>query len=212
MQRELKVKVCGMRQLDNIRELCALPVDFIGFIFYSESPRNIGSEHIKELVFAAIPSLIKKVGVFVNEPIAEVERIVEMLELDYVQLHGSESPEYCSSLKKKGIGIIKTFKPTSDSLKEMQKYVNCCNYFLFDTPTDVHGGSGKKFDWSWLKNYKLSVPFFISGGICPDDVEEIKQLDHPQLYGIDINSRFEIQPAVKNIELIRRFIDEIKFS
>ena len=210
MKDKLKIKICGMREKANIEALVQLPIDYIGFIFYPQSPRFVG-ERIEPSVISAIPKRIKKVGVFVNATIHEVLCKAEENALDCLQLHGSETPDYCNALKEKGFTIIKAFKAEPELLTcETANYRYACDYLLFDTPTPKHGGSGNKFDWQMLKQQKLSLPFFLSGGIAPGDEDSINTLDMKGLYAIDINSRFEIEPGLKNIDLIKNFISQIK--
>jgi phosphoribosylanthranilate isomerase len=206
----LKIKVCGMRDKNNIAALVQLPIDFIGFIFYPPSPRYIG-ETISAEIVELIPSTIKKTGVFVNATIHEVLRVASECKLDSIQLHGGETPDYCNAIREKGYEVIKAFKADLEILTcETAEYRYACDYFLFDTPSQKHGGSGNKFDWSILKQQVLPVPFFLSGGIAPGDEELLKSLDIKGLYAIDINSKFEVSPGIKDVEAIREFIIRLK--
>jgi len=128
----------------------------------------------------------------------------------FVQLHGKEDPSVCRILKKNGLKVIKAFNLNKDfRFRILKDYESAVDYFLFDTKTRVHGGSGKKFDWDILEKYKESTPFFLSGGIKPDDASKIKQIDYPWLYGIDLNSGFEDEPGLKNVDLLKKFLDEL---
>jgi len=196
-----------MREEENIRQLCQLPIHFIGFIFYPKSLRYAGEMPVE--VTRCIPEHIKKVGVFVDAPLDEVQSVFERHRLDLVQLHGTESPEFCYALKRQGIPVVKSFAAVENVLLQCASYQQVCDYMLFDTPTIQHGGSGKKFDWSLLQNRQLPLPFFLSGGIGPDDAGQIKQFCHPQLFAVDVNSRFEIQPGLKDIDLLKRFIEQL---
>ncbi|MEO9477645.1 MAG: phosphoribosylanthranilate isomerase [Cyclobacteriaceae bacterium] len=195
----MKLKVCGMREKDNIGELLLLKPDFIGFIFYAKSPRFVGSFEIPK-----VPKETKKVGVFVNEDESVIMGCVEKHGLDYAQLHGNESVELAKSLKQKGVGVIKVFG-VMDAFpnEEIRPYEDAVDYFLFDTKTPAHGGSGEKFDWSILKSYDSPKPFFLSGGIDVSDLEEIKKMNIEKLEVIDVNSRFEIAPGLKDIEKVK---------
>lgn len=209
----MKVKVCGMRDIDNIAELCNLSIDYIGMIFYSKSPRYVEttpSINIQQLKDITTSSNIQRIGVFVNEDIQYVLDKAKEYQLDYVQLHGNESPEYCKELSK-SISIIKAFSIScSDDFSNIEQYTDFCDYFLFDTKTESYGGSGYKFDWSILNNYTEKTPFFLSGGISLTDVEQIKAMIHPLFYGIDVNSRFESEPSLKDIELLSQFLNKLK--
>ena len=197
----LKLKVCGMREPENIRQLIALKPDFIGFIFYGKSPRYV-SEPDEDL-FSMIPISIKKVGVFVNEDIDAVLRLYEKFGLDYVQLHGDEDLEYSKKLKEQGVGIIKVFRLLDSLPYSISSHSSYADYFLFDTATADYGGSGRHFDWSILKTYNLDTPFLLSGGIESEDVEEIRKMRLEGLVGIDVNSRFELSPGLKDINKLK---------
>ncbi|MDD2244022.1 MAG: phosphoribosylanthranilate isomerase [Dysgonamonadaceae bacterium] len=201
------IKVCGMRDSDNIRAVEELGVDWMGFIFYNKSSRFVSE------VPEYLPLKSKRVGVFVNEALETILQTSSMFGLDLVQLHGNESPEFCETLRTYGLIIIKAFSITDNKEFESEKfkpYESFCDYFLFDTKTELFGGSGKKFNWEILSDYFGNTPFLLSGGISPDDVEEIKSFVHPKYAGIDLNSRFEITPAYKNIKLLQNFIKEIR--
>ncbi len=206
---KLKIKICGMRDQQNIESLVQLPVDYIGFIFYPPSPRYIGDNPDKN-IFKVVPSSIKKVGVFVNAPLNEVLRNAEDFGLNTIQLHGSEIADYCNAIRERGYEVIKAFKAEPVQLTcEATAYRYACDYLLFDTPTPKHGGSGKKFDWEMLKIQKLYLPYFLSGGIAPGDASNIKSLGLKGLYAVDVNSRFEIKPGLKDIALIKKFVFEL---
>lgn len=190
----------------NTTVVAALKPDYMGFIFYPKSPRYAGA-----LDPATLPDQVRRVGIFVNASLSEIERTAERYGLQTVQLHGSESPETCQALREKGYEIIKAFGiATADDLLQTTPYESFCNFFLFDTRTASHGGSGQRFDWRVLDLYNGKTPFLLSGGITPDDTEEILNISHPQFYGIDLNSRFEIEAGLKNTELLERFIKTIR--
>ncbi len=203
------IKVCGMKDPENIRSLTDLPIHFMGLIFYPRSPRYAGDR--EPLMLRVLPDIIRKVGVFVNEAPDIVINHIDRFELNYVQLHGNESPEYIDLLRsKKEVGIIKAFSISGkQDLKAVEMYGDGCDYFLFDTKTPGYGGSGLQFDWNILTEYNGNIPFFLSGGISVADAERIKEIDHPQLYALDLNSKFEISPGIKDISLINQFIKQI---
>lgn len=195
------VKVCGITneaQASAISEF----TDFIGFIFYPKSKRYTPN---------SFPSMAaKKTGVFVNTPIQEVIRMAILEKLQVVQLHGDESPEFCAALQAQ-IPVIKSFGIDADfDFEQLKAYESSVDYFLFDTKTSSYGGSGKSFDWGLLDRYEGKTPFFLSGGIHPELLGEIKKISHPQLIGIDLNSGFELNPGIKTIELLKHFIHEYK--
>jgi len=199
-----------MRDRDNIRELCMLLPDFIGFIFYPGSARYVG-ENPDPDIFRIPATNIGKVGVFVDEDLDNLCFLFEKYHLDLVQLHGSETPEYCFQLFERGIPIIKTHIPTGDNFSaQINNYMEQVKYILFDTPSETYGGSGRKFNWDLTCNYSTPLPFFLSGGIGPDDVELIKGIQHDWFYAVDINSRFEKTPGIKEVGLIKRFIETLR--
>lgn len=196
-----------MRDGENIREVEQLDVDWMGFIFYPKSPRYIGEKP------EYLPANVKKVGVFVNELFDIVLERATQNQLQILQLHGDESPEYCKALREKGFLVMKSFGIATDRpfpSAQVRTYEGVCDYFLFDTKTPLHGGSGKKFNWSILSNYSGKIPFLLSGGISPGDVEAVKAFSHPQYIGIDVNSGFETAPALKEVQLVQSFIERIR--
>ena len=201
-QKHIRLKVCGMRELENIKQLAELNPEYMGLIFYDKSPRFMDRTLLaSDLSF--MPKSIFKVGVFVNEDIANVKTKVIEFNLDLVQLHGSEDVDYCRSCRENTM-VIKAF-PMNDGFEFdfLNQYEDNVDFFLFDTKTKSHGGSGKKFNWSILKHYHLNKPFFLSGGIGEDDLEEINSLELSALFAIDINSRVEIKPGLKDIKKVR---------
>ncbi len=202
------VKVCGMREAENIRAVEALGVDWMGFIFWEHSSRNVCQRP------AYLPEKAKRVGVFVDAPLDVVCQHVETFGLDVVQLHGSESPAYLRDLRNALAGavlIVKAFSiATRDDLLPTSLYEGLADYFLFDTKAQLVGGNGRKFDWSVLAHYDGSTPFLLSGGIGPDDASRLSAFSHPRLAGIDLNSRFEAAPAQKNVELLKQFLYDIQ--
>lgn len=211
MSKELSVKVCGMRQAENIAEVLQLPVDWMGFIFYAKSPR-FAEGALKQGIDHNFTKT-KRVGVFVNAELEEALRILKSYSLDYAQLHGTESPEYCKSLKSAGYGVIKVFSVDSQSdFRETAAYEGLVDIFLFDTKSPQHGGTGQKFDWTVLERYKGKTPVFLSGGLEPEDAQKIKEIamKYPWITGVDLNSRFEIAPGLKDSEKLRTFISALR--
>ncbi|MEI7828177.1 MAG: phosphoribosylanthranilate isomerase [Prolixibacteraceae bacterium] len=207
------VKVCGLRDPENIRQVAAIPgVDLIGLIFYPPSTRYVDSEATADAL-APIAN-VKAVGVFVNEQPEVVIQKAFQYHLSYIQLHGSEKPEYLSNLRTFlpfSIKLIKAFSiKTEEDLLQTSGYKAHCEYLLFDTPTSGYGGSGRTFDWNILQYYTGSTPFILSGGIGPDSHESLLHFHHHLWVGIDLNSRFETAPAVKDVELLSGFIQNIK--
>lgn len=204
------IKVCGMRQSANVQEVARLKPDLMGFIFYPKSKRFVGEDFDPSIVKSVMPE-VQTVGVFVNEEVEKVLSLVRKYSLDFVQLHGNESPASCQAIREKGIKVLKAFCIHNEfDWTALEPYTDSCDYFLFDTSTIDYGGSGVKFNWKILENYKLAKPFVLSGGIGPEDADIIKSIQHPQLAGIDINSRFEVEPGLKNVGLLQTFISKIR--
>ncbi|HCY42074.1 MAG TPA: N-(5'-phosphoribosyl)anthranilate isomerase [Prolixibacteraceae bacterium] len=207
---ELKIKVCGMRDPENVSGVVAVRPNFIGFIFYPKSKRFVGFEPVPEIL-DDIPDSVKKVGVFVDETPEKVLDIYRNWKLDVVQLHGHETPDYCRQIQSSGITVFKAFSvDESFDFTILEAYSTVCDYFLFDTKGQLPGGTGQKFNWQLLDNYNGDVPFFLSGGIGPDDLEAIQNFEHPRWRGIDINSGFEISPALKDVIKVKNFIAEVR--
>lgn len=206
----IRVKVCGLVNPLNIMAVAESGPDFMGFIFYQHSPRYVGEEAESRLVMNLGP-VTKKAGVFVDESIDIIVKISKLTGLDLVQLHGNESSVYCSELRSYGLSVIKAFNIGNEfNFETLIRYQTACDYFLFDTKSEKPGGSGRKFDWGKIDEYSLDKPFFISGGIGPEDVDIIKSITAKGFFGVDINSRFETAPGFKDPELVKTFIGEIK--
>lgn len=211
-----------MRDADNIRDISALGVDMIGLIFYPPSPRYVqqfssGAGIIPDYA----PDMGKtplRVGVFVDDMPQNIVTRVYNYKLDYIQLHGNEPRETLENLRatidpdiKPKIKIIKAISVSSaEDIKKYKEYVGAADLFLFDTKCKTVGGSGELFDWQVLQAYDGDVPFLLSGGIGPDDVERIKNFHHPKCIGIDLNSKFEIEPALKDVEKLKQFLVKVK--
>ncbi len=196
-----------MKFTQNREEVEKLPVDLLGYIFHPPSKRYVGEEPQLGL----FNSGKSKVGVFVDENAFEILGLAKNLGIEWIQLHGKENPQTCRLLKKQGLKIIKAFSVDENfAFHKTLPYEEEVDYFLFDTKTNLPGGSGKKFDWNTLENYAGKTPFFLSGGINPGDVESITTVKHPKLEGLDLNSGFEEEPGLKNIEKLKKFITEIQ--
>ena len=206
----LKIKVCGMLHPGNIRDVAMLSPDLMGFIFYSASSRFAGA-----LDPAVINELrgrnIIPTGVFVDEELPVIKGHIARFGLGAVQLHGDESPAVCQGLREEGVRVIKAFRIGSrKDFDQTRHFSDSCDCFLFDTATALKGGSGRKFDWSILDDYRLDKPFLLSGGIGPNDIENISRVNHPSLAGVDINSRFEIIPGFKDTEKVGKFLSSLR--
>ena len=193
-----------MRDSENIRAIEQTKADLMGFIFHPKSPRFVAS--LPEYM----PKKQKRVGVFVNASLEQILAKAQKFSLEYIQLHGDEPPAFCSELKNRGLKVIRAQRiAIADDIIRAESY-NMADLMIFDTKTELYGGSGKKFNWQLLENYKGCVPFLLSGGIRSDTFEEIKAFFHPQFAGIDLNSGFEISPALKDVGKLNNFIEKIK--
>lgn len=207
----MKLKVCGLTTLEQLQQLQELNIDYAGLIFYDGSKRYA---HEKlELHQTEIQKLqLKKVGVFVNADMGFLKSLILFYRLSAVQLHGNETPELCDELQQ-STKVIKVFR-ISDATKNIdgliQPFQPVCDFFLFDTDTTGYGGSGKRFDWSVLQKASINKPFFLSGGIGPDDMGILQRFSHPFLHAIDINSRFETGPGIKNMNAVKTFVHALK--
>ena len=221
------IKVCGMRDARNIREVSQLGVDMIGMIFYPKSPRyvemqsshaGIIPDYAKEDINIKSSKSPARVGVFVDDMVQNIVTRVVNYHLDYVQLHGNEPREMCENLRltldpdiRPGIKIIKAISVSDASdIQKYKEYVGAVDLFLFDTKCKTVGGSGQQFDWQVLEQYDGEIPFLLSGGIGPDDASRLHAFHHPKCIGIDLNSRFEIEPGVKDVEKLKGFLNEIQ--
>lgn len=202
----MEIKVCGLRELENIRSLISeVNPDWMGLIFYPKSPRYVTEEKAAELK----ESPVKKVGVFVNETIAEILKKVDRFRLSAIQLHGSESADFVKNLAEKTEAELWKVISVGAAIdwQSLEDYLPFVNKFLFDTATAAHGGSGRKFDWEILKTYPFDKGFLLSGGLDEESADEVLALRQqiPQLQGVDLNSKFEKDPGLKNIEKLKNF-------
>jgi phosphoribosylanthranilate isomerase len=209
----MRIKVCGMTQIEQVDKLADLGVTFAGFIFYPKSPRYV----FKHMTTTQIrkENNINKVGVFVNAPVEEVLHMVDECRLHMVQLHGDESPKYCEKIADY-VSVVKAFRLSdNDSVQWMiRPFMDVCDMFMFDTMGAGYGGTGKKFDWNMLQGQTIGKPFFLSGGIEPGDEEKLKTFTTEPvakaLFAIDINSKFELAPGIKELDKVRLFADNLK--
>lgn len=203
----MKVKVCGITTKDDLLALEKLGIDYAGFIFYEQSKRFAGNKADTFLPDNSIK--IKKTGVFVDAPVDQVLSRADRLQLNYIQLHGKESPAYCESIRKK-LPVIKAFNIDEQfSFPSLYDYRSVCDYFLFDAKGKFPGGNNISFNWNLLGAYQLTTPFFLSGGISPQHLPQVLTFSHPAFYGIDVNSGFEISPGIKNIPVLEKFIQHL---
>jgi phosphoribosylanthranilate isomerase len=204
----MKLKICGMKYQENILDVAALSPDYMGFIFYENSPRSI------DTYIPDIPKSIKKVGVFVNESLENVKKKAAQYNLNTVQLHGHEAPEFCRKLKNEGLEIIKVFSIRNEfDFSQLSAYEPFIDFFLFDTKGPNPGGNGFCFDWSVLQEYNSNKPYFLSGGIGVEQLESLKKFKNStaakQCYAIDINSKFELKPGLKDGIKLKNFIQQL---
>jgi phosphoribosylanthranilate isomerase len=209
----MNIKVCGITQFKQLQQLEALNIDYAGLIFYKDSPRYMGGKitgkQVKEADFD-----LKKVGVFVNPGYSELLDAIDEYGLDIVQLHGNETPEMCEDVSGE-VEVIKAFRIEDGAVnidKLVEPYDAVCDFYLFDTAglKESFGGTGQQFDWSILKKAKIEKPFFLSGGIGPDDAQKIKAFKHPDFFAIDVNSKFEMAPGLKDMAAILKFLQAFK--
>lgn len=214
--KQVKLKVCGLTQPGQIQELISMETDFLGFIFYEKSPRYV-LNHLKSEDIAIIGHPAK-VGVFVNENPEKITAIATQAKLDFIQLHGDEDKHFIAELRKTihpKTGIIKVIRTGNQKPEELQTiikdHVSIVNYLLFDTDSKAFGGTGKTFDWNLLNKVEIPLPYFLSGGISEENINNAAML-HQKPFALDINSKFEIEPGSKDLEKIRNFKKEIEKS
>ncbi|HEX8266468.1 MAG TPA: phosphoribosylanthranilate isomerase [Pyrinomonadaceae bacterium] len=203
-----KIKICGMREPENMLEIAQLKPDFFGMIFYPKSPRFVSIEQAEKL-----PEFqnVRRIGVFVDESLEKITEIAERANLSFVQLHGSETMRFCESLKKQNLQIIKVFKVDENfDGEQLKEFETICDYFLFDTKTSQHGGSGHAFDWQILRRFSINKPFFLGGGIGVENAaKSIEACRNLPLFALDINSRAEIAPGIKSPEIIAEIVKSL---
>ncbi len=205
----MMIKVCGMREPQNIEAVARLAPDMMGFIFHERSPRYAGGMPPDAL--DALSPATKRVGVFVDSPQEYILETACKYRLDFVQLHSSETPDMCARLKEVGLGVIKAFGVASrEDVEHAADYEGVCDYFLFDTRSAAHGGTGRAFDHSLLDAYTGRTPYLLSGGLAPEDATRLALQKNPLCAGFDINSRFETAPGIKDPEAIKRFFESMR--
>ena len=196
-----------MREPENIREVLDLQPNYLGFIFYKKSSRYVSSPPPVSPSKGGQEATTKFTGVFVNSDFHFIQNTIKEFNLSAVQLHGKETPEFCQQLKNEKVEIIKVFSVDADfDFGKTKPYELYCDLFLFDTKGKLPGGNGYTFNWEVLEKYNGELPFFLSGGIGLESIESLKKFHHPKLYGIDVNSKFEIKPALKDVEKLQKFI------
>ncbi|MEI7627680.1 MAG: phosphoribosylanthranilate isomerase [Bacteroidota bacterium] len=211
----MRIKVCGMTRPEQVMQLDEMGVEFAGFIFYPKSPRYVFSHMSKEQLKKLKGQQINKVGVFVNTPAEEVLQMVDSCGLYLVQLHGDESPRYCEKISNY-VTVVKAFRMREGEniIWRAKDYQEVCDMFLFDTEGAGYGGTGKKFNWNILKGENVRKPFFLSGGIQPEDVDLLKEFEKESvakdLFAVDINSKFEVAAGLKNMEKVKAFVNNLK--
>jgi len=198
----MKIKVCGLRNPENIKAIAQLEPDYMGFICYEKSPRYV-SETLPQAL-ANVPDRVVKTLVVVNESKEKIEQLITDFGFDAIQLHGDESPEFCDVFKGK-VQVVKAFGIDDNfDFGKLDAYADSVDYFLFDTKTPAYGGSGQTFNWDILDKYTLNKSFLLSGGISLDNLEQIKQIKYPAFYGVDLNSKFEIEPGLKDMQKLEQ--------
>lgn len=206
MAKELLVKVCGMKEEQNILQLLELPIQYIGHIFYRKSARYVG-----DLANITIANGIKKAGVFVNSDFDEIIKAAERFNLNSIQLHGHEPLELATVLKAKDFEVIKAFGIDEDfDWKQLEPYIGHVDYFLFDSKSPAYGGTGVTFNWQKLKEYPFETPYFLSGGLSLENLQEAVNFEDNKLIGLDLNSKFEIEPGLKDIEKLKLALKTIR--
>ncbi len=208
IENKIYVKVCGLNSPENVEQLQNLPIDYFGYVFHAPSKRYAGSEGITNSRLFSVNG--NRTGVFVNAEAEKIKATARQCRLSHIQLHGNEPPSFCQALKNSELRVIKSFRVDADfDFEACSGYVSVCDFFLFDTMGKLPGGNGKKFSWDILDRYRGPVPFFLSGGICPGDEERIAKFEHPFFYGIDLNSRFEDAPGIKNCVKLSNFLTRL---
>jgi phosphoribosylanthranilate isomerase len=204
---DVRIKICGMRDAQNIAAVAAHQPDYMGFIFYNKSPRYVGEEFT---VPSDLPSTIKRVGVFVNATVDEIIAAARRHSLWGAQLHGKETPDECAAVRATGIKVMKAF-PVDETFDfaVTSAYRDAVDFFLFDTKGPLHGGNARRFDWSLLGKYDQSVPFFLSGGLSPENVSEVKHLAGMNLHALDVNSGIESSPGIKDSGRLTDFMNAV---
>jgi phosphoribosylanthranilate isomerase len=201
----LKIKICGMRESENIKQILEFEPDYMGFIFYEKSSRIVTEAQMNEIIKLNFGET-ERVGVFVNESVEKIISFADRGYFDIVQLHGDESPEMVKNLKSEGLEVIKVFSVGEDFDSKILKKYSVADYFLFDTKGKLPGGNGEKFNWNVLEKSKIKKPFFLSGGLAIEDMEIITSLEYKNLYALDFNSKLEVEPGLKDVEKLKKLL------
>ena len=202
----MKVKVCGITSFVQLQQLHQLKVDFAGMIFYEKSARFVGTK-MKDDQSQIKKLSINKVGVFVHANMDAIKKAIEEYGLQYVQLHGNEAPDFCNQVQQLA-SVIKAIRINDETglQEQLEQYQNACDYFLFDTDSKQYGGTGQQFNWALLHTVAVNKPFFLSGGIGVEDMEQLKAFHHADLFAVDVNSKLETAPGIKNMEAVKKFL------
>jgi phosphoribosylanthranilate isomerase len=207
MGKNLKIKICGMREAENIREVEALCPDYMGFIFYPPSPRYVGENFS---IPEDLSDSISRVGVFVNASRDTIMQEVKNHAFSFIQLHGEEPASLCAELQSEGMKVIKVFSIGEEfDFSGLEKYKPHVNYFLFDTKGKFYGGNSETFNWQVLEKYDQEIPFFLSGGLTPDNIQHTSRLHHMNLHALDINSGVEVMPGIKSVPKIEEVLKTV---
>jgi len=210
MGKKLKIKVCGMREAENILEVGMLRPDYMGFIFYPPSPRYVGENFS---IPEDLSKAIKRVGVFVNASRDDIMQQVRKYALTFIQLHGEEPVSLCAELQSEGMKVIKVFSIGEEfDFSGLEKYKPHVDYFLFDTKGKFYGGNSETFNWQVLEKYDQEIPFFLSGGLTPDNIQHTSRLQQMNLHALDINSGVEVMPGIKSVPKIEEVLKIVNHS
>lgn len=208
MNANFQIKVCGMRDPVNVQEVLQLTPDYVGLIFYPASPRYVGE--VDPTLLSLRPET-QRVGVFVNESIENILKQADRFDLDVIQLHGQETPTLCLAIKEAGFRVWKAFGIDSTfNWTQLHPYQDLIEAFLFDTKSPKHGGTGQSFDWQLLQNYPFQVPYYLSGGLNPENLKEACKIKDTRCLGLDLNSGFEVSPGLKSIPILKNTIEFIR--
>lgn len=206
----VKIKICGLKHKTNLFDVVEAGVDYVGMIFYEKSPRFVLDSLYPEDVWF-LPDEVEKIGVFVNATFDEIKKYAKLYQLNLIQLHGNELPELCKQLQDLGYGVIKAFGVDSEfDFSILNEYKEVVDFFLFDTKTLAHGGSGVTFDWNILSNYTLDIPVFVGGGVGLENLNELLNFNFPFLYSVDMNSKLEKEPGLKDISKVQKAVELVK--
>ncbi|MCO5231684.1 MAG: phosphoribosylanthranilate isomerase [Chitinophagales bacterium] len=210
MRKHSKLKVCGLKHKNNIYDVVAAGVDYIGLIFYEKSARYmVDSLYPEDIWF--LPDEVEKIGVFVDADLEFISKYARLYQLDIIQLHGNESAEFCQQVQSLGYQVIKAFGVNEEfDFSIMKSYIDVVDYFLFDTKSPLHGGTGTSFDWNILEQYPYKTPVFIGGGVSIDNMQQLLNKEFDFLFALDMNSRLEEEPGLKDITLVKKAIEIMK--